>query len=271
MKRRVADVVQTTAIEPLACPDCGRSFRPDNDDLVCEAGHRFLAIDGYFDLWPTDQQQPAVDWFATPYGLVYDRAIKERWLARLGGRLGWGADVGRIFDMMDEGVKCEPGEVVLDVPVGGAPPLRAAPGRLRGTYIGVDLSPEMLRRAVRERCDQNLENVVLARGDAMRLPVRSGSVDRLLCFNGLHVLPDKVTAMREFHRVLKPGGEIWGNVVIADNTTFGMMTRPWFSRSWLFFHPADPGELEAVALAAGFDPWEQEIQGSMLFFRGQRD
>src|SRR5258708_6354248 len=99
----------------------------DGNDLVCPDGHRFVCVDGYFDLWPTDAGQPDIDWFATPYGLVYDRAIKERWLARLGGRLGWGADIGEVFAMMDEGVKCDPGEGVLDVPLGGSAAAGSSP------------------------------------------------------------------------------------------------------------------------------------------------
>src|ERR1700730_15280853 len=132
MRPRTADATRTAAVKPLACPDCGRSLRPDGQDLLCSLRHRFMAIDGYFDLWPTDEAQPSVDWFATPYGVVYDTAIKERSLARLAGRLGWGANIGRVFEMMDEGVKCAPNQVILDVPVGGAPTLRSAPGRMRG-------------------------------------------------------------------------------------------------------------------------------------------
>jgi SAM-dependent methyltransferase len=270
MRQQTLVATPAAAFKPFACPDCGQSLRRDGEDLLCRHGHRFMSIDGYYDLWPTDQPQPSIDWFATPYGVVYDTAIKERWLARLGGRLGWGADIGRVFEMMDEGVKCKRGEVILDVPVGGAPPLRSAAGRLRGTYVGIDVSPEMLRRAVRERTAEGLTNVIFARADAMRLPLCDGVVNRVLCFNGLHVLPDKRTAMREFYRVLKPGGQLWGNVVIADTSLGGMMTRPWFSRSWLFFHPADPDELEELAISAGFSSWEQEVMGSMLLFRGER-
>jgi SAM-dependent methyltransferase len=270
MKRRSTDVARTAAVRPLACPDCSQRLRWDGEDLLCTRGHRFMAIDGYFDLWPTGKPPPPVDWFATPYGLIYDAAIKERWLARLMGRLGWGADMGKMFDMMDAGVKVDPGQVVLDVPVGGAPPLRAAAGRMRGIYVGLDLSPEMLRRAARERAAENLKNVILARADAMRLPIGNTAVDRVLCFNGLHVLPDKPAVMAEFHRVLKPGGQLWGNVVIASTTPGGMLARPWFSQGWLFFHPAVADELEELARASGFGTWEQEVEGSMLFFRGTR-
>lgn len=270
MKRRARDATTGQAMAALACPACGRPLRLSGDSLSCASRHRYQAVDGYFDLWPPGEPVPDVDWFATPYGVVYDRAIKERWLARLAGRLGWGTDIDRMYRMMDEGVKTEPGEVVVDVPVGGAPPLRSATGRLLGTYIGIDLSDAMLRRASQERRDAGVDNVVLVRGDAARLPLRDESVDRLLCFNGLHVLPDKLGVLSEFHRVLKPGGTIQGNVVIVNPDPVARAARPWFSRPWLFFHPADPAELEALALSAGFDRWDQDVEGSMLYVHGRR-
>ena len=254
----------------LACPACGRPLKDGGGRLTCSRGHRYEAVDGIYDLWPKGIAAPGLDWFATPYGLLYDTAIKERWLARLGARAGWGTDINRMYRLMDEGVKAARGQVVLDVPVGGAPPLRAAPGRLRGTYIGIDLSLEMLRRADAERRAEGLENVVLARGDITHLPLADASVDRALCFNGLHVIPDKAAALGELHRVLKPGGLLTGNVAISDTSRRGRLLRPWFSRSWLFFHPADPDELTRLALAARFVRWDQHRDGSMLYFEGER-
>src|SRR5258708_38290558 len=108
MNRRAADLVETVAVKPLGCPDCGRQMDPDGDDLVCPEGHRFVCVDGYFDLWPTDASQPDIDWFATPYGTVYDRASKERGLSRLGGRLGRGGEMRDLVARMAEGVKCNP-------------------------------------------------------------------------------------------------------------------------------------------------------------------
>jgi SAM-dependent methyltransferase len=238
------------------------------DGLVCSKRHRFEAVDGVFDLWPADRPVPRGDPFSGPYGEVYDRAIKERWLARVGGRLGWGADVGAMFRLMDEGVKCAPGEVVLDVPIGGGPSLRAAAGRMEGTLIGIDLSLAMLHRATEVVHEERLERVVLARGDATRLPIASASVDRILCFNGLHVLPNKREALAEFQRVLKPGGEVWGSVVVKHPTA--RWARPWFNAAWWFFHPADPGELDRLAEQTGFKRWETERSGSLMLFRGRR-
>jgi SAM-dependent methyltransferase len=269
-RRRSSDAAGRLPPGVLSCPDCGRPLRDDGDGLACSRNHHFDAVDGIFDLWPRSVPVPGLDWFATPYGLVYDNAIKERWLARLAGRLGWGTGIDRMFQMMDDGVKTAPDEVVLDVPVGGAPPLRAAPGRLRGTYIGIDLSLEMLRRAEAERRAEGLRNVVLARGDIHHLPLADRSVDRALCFNGLHVIPDKATALGEMHRVLKPGALLRGNVVVRDPSARGRALRPWFSRSWLFFHPADPDELRQLALASGFVRWDQQSEGSMLYFEGER-
>ncbi len=269
MRRRAFDDPGGLAATVLACPVCHGKVEVDLDVLACGAGHSYVGTDGYFDMWPEDQPAPQLDWFSTPYGLLYDTGIKERWLARVGGRFGFGTDVDRMYELMDDGVKCAPGEVILDVPVGGAPTLRSAAGRMLGTYVGVDLSASMLQRARAEREAEGLEGVVLARGDATRLPLADESVDRILCFNGLHVLPNKEAAMREFARVLKPNGLLWGNVVIADGSGAARFTRPWTSRPWFFFHPADPIDLELMAAETGFE-WDQETEGSMLFFRGSR-
>ncbi|MFN2464188.1 MAG: class I SAM-dependent methyltransferase [Candidatus Dormibacteria bacterium] len=266
LRRRAADAAPRIPTGLLRCPRCGRSLRPRRESLVCSRGHTHVALEGIYDLWPGNLPAPTLDWFATPYGLLYDTAIKERWLARLAGRVGWGTDVDRMFRLMDAGVKVGPAEVVLDVPVGGAPALRSAAGRMLGTYIGVDLSMEMLRRAEVERTAEGLRNVLLLRGDITRLPLTSSSVDRALCFNGLHVLPDKAAALQELHRVLKPGGTLTGNAVVGEP---GSLMRPWFNRSWLFFHPALATDLRRVALAAGFVRWEEEQEGSMLYFEAE--
>jgi SAM-dependent methyltransferase len=262
-RRRASDGGAASHAEVLVCWQCGGRLRLSDESLVCPKRHSYPRTRGFFDLWPSDKPLPRVDVFSTPYGLLYDTGIKERPLARIAGRLGWGADPTPIFDLMDEAVKCDPGQVLLDVPVGGGPTLRSAPGRMRGTYIGIDISPRMLERAAVEVAAEELTGVILVRADATAMPVADRSVDRVLSFNGLHVMPDKQAVLAEFHRVLKPGGEVVGSAVVVN------ANRAWM-RATGFFHPADEAELIATARAAGFRNWTQARTGSLLTFRARR-
>src|SRR2546430_1464783 len=84
------------------------------------------------------------------------------------------------------------------------------------------------------------------RPPAARLPLADAGVDRVLCFNGLHVLPDKVKVLAEFRRVLKPGGELWGSVMVERGAPGGL-PRPWLRPTWWFYHPARAEELRRMA------------------------
>jgi ubiquinone/menaquinone biosynthesis C-methylase UbiE len=76
--------------------------------------------------------------------------------------------------------------------------------------VSMDLSVEMLRRGRRRLAAD--ERLVL-RGDArfvagrgQRLPFADEAFDGVLCLNALHHLPSYGEALREIHRVLRPGG-----------------------------------------------------------------
>jgi ubiquinone/menaquinone biosynthesis C-methylase UbiE len=72
--------------------------------------------------------------------------------------------------------------------------------------FGVDLTPSHVF-AARERLRQDGIPMRLVRGDAERLPFRSGSVDAVYSFGVLHHTPGTEAAIDEAHRVLRPGGE----------------------------------------------------------------
>jgi ubiquinone/menaquinone biosynthesis C-methylase UbiE len=75
------------------------------------------------------------------------------------------------------------------------------------TYVGVDLTPAMLRRA-RDKAERYGIPTGLSVGDAMRLPFRESAFDRVVLHLILAVVPDAVAALREAARVVRPGGSI---------------------------------------------------------------
>jgi len=91
--------------------------------------------------------------------------------------------------------------VVLEVGIGTG--IVAAALRARRVPVhGVDLSTEMLRRAV-----DRLGSAVV-RADALALPVASASVDNVLFVAALHAIGDVAGAVAEAVRVLRPGGRL---------------------------------------------------------------
>jgi ubiquinone/menaquinone biosynthesis C-methylase UbiE len=69
------------------------------------------------------------------------------------------------------------------------------------SVVALDPAPAMLRRA--RRRDRRLAVVC---GDAVRLPLRSGSVDAVTMHSVLYLLRDRAAALSEIARVLRPGG-----------------------------------------------------------------
>jgi SAM-dependent methyltransferase len=100
------------------------------------------------------------------------------------------------------------GSHVLDLGSGGGFDcfVAAALVGTSGKVIGVDMTPEMLERARRAAADLGLRNVEFRAGLLERLPVEDGWADVVISNGVLNLVADKVLALREAFRVLRPGG-----------------------------------------------------------------
>lgn len=103
-----------------------------------------------------------------------------------------------------------PGEKVVDVGCGaGFDSLLAAHmvGN-DGWVIGIDMTPEMLRKAQGASEVAGLTNVHFRKGVAEALPVDDKWADVVISNGVVNLCPDKLAVFREMHRVLKPGGRL---------------------------------------------------------------
>jgi ubiquinone/menaquinone biosynthesis C-methylase UbiE len=88
--------------------------------------------------------------------------------------------------------------------------------------VGLDTSEAFLQRA--REAAQGKSNLQFAEGDARKLPVEDVSVDALWSAHSMHSYPDKEQCLREFHRVLRPGGTL--AVLESDNVHSVMLSWP---------------------------------------------
>jgi ubiquinone/menaquinone biosynthesis C-methylase UbiE len=72
-------------------------------------------------------------------------------------------------------------------------------------YVGIDLDPKMIRRAIKKGAD--LPNATFAEGDAAQLEFPDGTFDLVVDFGIIHHIPNWRDALAEVHRTLRPGGE----------------------------------------------------------------
>ncbi len=122
------------------------------------------------------------------------------------------------------------GERVLDVACGTGVVARAAAERVgsAGRVIGVDLNPGMIAvaRSLPRPADPAIEWI---EGSALDLPFRDGTVDVVLCQQGLQFLPDRALAMREMRRVLFPGGRlalsVWNSIGLYNSSVGEALAR----------------------------------------------
>ncbi len=76
----------------------------------------------------------------------------------------------------------------------------------KGQVTGLDFSENMLE--VGKQKTASLDNIQLVHGDAMNLPFDDNSFDYVTIGFGLRNVPDYLSALKEMHRVLKPGGMV---------------------------------------------------------------
>jgi ubiquinone/menaquinone biosynthesis C-methylase UbiE len=159
-------------------------------------------------------------------------------------------------------------EAVLELAVGtGLAFVEILKSNPNGRNEGLDLSREMLDRAVLRAESSGLDNFRLYVGDAYDLDYPDSSFDVVVNNYMFDLLPepDFPIVLREFYRVLRPGGRL-----VLVNMTAG---KRWFGRVWEAIYRISPawlGGCRGVHLrphveAIGFADTRREYISQMTF------
>ena len=90
-----------------------------------------------------------------------------------------------------------------------------------GTVTGIDLVPEMLARASENARLAGVDNVTFRESSAEQLPFPDNSFDVVISNGVFNLVVDKVKALGEVLRVLKPGGRF----MLADQVLAGELPK----------------------------------------------
>jgi SAM-dependent methyltransferase len=114
------------------------------------------------------------------------------------------AGVGNPFSLR----RLQPGERVVDVGSGAGFDSFIAAGQVgdSGRVVGVDMTPEMLKKSRATAGALGFAHVEFCEGLAEHMPVEDGWADAVISNGVINLCADKEAVFEEIHRVLKPGG-----------------------------------------------------------------
>ncbi|MFL5909776.1 MAG: class I SAM-dependent methyltransferase [Gaiellaceae bacterium] len=110
------------------------------------------------------------------------------------------------------------GEAILEVGPGTGYHSIAVARELEpgGTLHAFDVQQQMLDALMRRAGREGVTNVEPLRGDARELPYGDASLDGAFLQTVLGEIPDGDVALRELHRVIRPGGRLVVGEIVAD-------------------------------------------------------
>jgi ubiquinone/menaquinone biosynthesis C-methylase UbiE len=209
------------------------------------------------------------DFYASPFGAIYSAYMERPWLSSRISRLVWGGDTKPYYESMASAATVPAGGTIVDCPCGAGPALRSIPLKGSTRYVGIDLSPSMIRRARKRAAARGLAGFDFVQADATEIPLPSAVADLFLSFWGLHCFGDPRAAIIEAARILKPGGRLVGSSFVrgGDSLRQRFLVRP---------HLGDFGplgtqpEIESWLTAAGLELTSAKRSGPLFFFEARK-
>lgn len=165
-----------------------------------------------------------------------------------------------------------PGMRVLDVGSGIGGPARTLAAEFDAMVVGLDLTEEFCRAAVTlTRLVGLADRVTFHHGDALAMPFADAQFDAVWSQNAIMNIPDQLRLFTEMRRVLKPGGTLGLEAVLAGPVDGVFLPTFWASAPGLNFL-LTPQYARALLGTAGFSEvlWEDTTADTLDHARQRR-
>ncbi len=145
---------------------------------------------------------------------AYKETTRAQWQEAAEAWNRWGPTLeewlGEATELMLDQAQIGEGAQVLDLAAGAGGQTIAAARRVgpSGRVVATDISPEILAYAADAAREAGLANVETLEMDGEALTFEDGTFDAVISRVGLIYFPDQQGALREIHRVLRPGGRL---------------------------------------------------------------
>jgi SAM-dependent methyltransferase len=114
------------------------------------------------------------------------------------------------------------GDIVLDLGSGAGFDAFLAAKKVgkKGKVIGIDMTPEMIKKAQANAIKYKYDNVEFKLGDIEELPMEDNCIDVIISNCVINLAPNKDKVFKESYRVLKKGGKMF----VSDIVLLGELT-----------------------------------------------
>lgn len=145
------------------------------------------------------------------------------------------------------------GRTALEVACGSGGATCELARRTGAACVGVDVNPHGIEAAKARAAREGLASLVSfqAVDAAGRLPFPDASFDAIFCNDSINHLPDRAAVLRDWHRLLRPGGRVlFTDPIVVTGQLTGEEMRGRSSIGHFVFTP--PGGNERLLAEAGF-------------------
>ena len=241
----------------LRCPTCSKAYpmRQGIPDFVLEELsrsadpqlRRMRFIDQLARIYETKLWYPVI---LKVFGGFRSRSLAQL-ISTVAGKVE--AVKGRVLD-----IACGPGTFGRRI---------ASPSK---QVFGIDVSMGMLRQGVAYTVQEDNPHMHFARTRVEVLPFATEVFDATVCCDSLHLFTDKVRALREMARAMKPGAIL---VVFTFTAGRGGILKYRWGRERSRnhgFQAFDLPEMQQYLTASGFQDFQPDVRGSTLTFSARK-